>query len=326
MAVRDEPAKAATADERAGPSSCLMAPTSVRCLVIRFATSRRSAARWSEEGHPTRRFALVRSVAEQPRALLRAALWDQGWRGGDVVDHDQRRRPRAAGAWCARPRAGRWSPSSTGSISPCACTVSSRSWHGLRAIEPPPSTPLDQARIDVERLRHLLWNGHHDKACEALGRIASWAKDASVLNDPAMGAGARRLVARCTELLQPTSTTMQGRADRLRPAPSGPQADLDLAGRGHRQPAGECPHEQATADALVASRRPSCALGQGRGAGRAVWPPGSPARGVVPQVFDTPVVPQCSHSQASASGVSGPSRSTAAGTGTSACRSNGTRR
>ncbi len=44
------------------------------------------------------------------------------------------------------------------------------------------------------------WNGHHDKACEALGRIAGWAKDASVLNDPAMGAGARRLVARCMEL------------------------------------------------------------------------------------------------------------------------------
>ena len=32
------------------------------------------------------------------------------------------------------------------------------------------------------------------------GRIAGWAKDASVLNDPAMGAGARRLVARCTAL------------------------------------------------------------------------------------------------------------------------------
>jgi len=52
----------------------------------------------------------------------------------------------------------------------------------------------------VERLRHLLWNGHHDRACEALGRIASWAKDATVLNDPAVEAKARRLVARCTEL------------------------------------------------------------------------------------------------------------------------------
>jgi len=44
------------------------------------------------------------------------------------------------------------------------------------------------------------WNGHHDKACEALGRIVSGAKDATMLNDPAVEAGARRLVARCTEL------------------------------------------------------------------------------------------------------------------------------
>ncbi len=71
---------------------------------------------------------------------------------------------------------------------------------GLCALEPPPSTPPDQAQIDVERLRHLLWNGHHERACEALGRIVSWAKHASVLNDPAMEAGARRLVTRCMEL------------------------------------------------------------------------------------------------------------------------------
>ena len=37
------------------------------------------------EGHSTRRFAVVRSVAEQPHVLLRAALLDQGWREGDAV-------------------------------------------------------------------------------------------------------------------------------------------------------------------------------------------------------------------------------------------------
>ena len=71
---------------------------------------------------------------------------------------------------------------------------------GLCAVEPPPLAPLDHARIDVERLRHLLWNGHHEKACEALGRITSWAKDAIVLNEPAMEARAKRLLARCTGL------------------------------------------------------------------------------------------------------------------------------
>jgi len=71
---------------------------------------------------------------------------------------------------------------------------------GLCALELPPLAPLDCAQIDVERLRHLLWNGDPEKACEALGRIVSWAKDAIVLNEPAGEAGARRLVARCTEL------------------------------------------------------------------------------------------------------------------------------
>jgi len=71
---------------------------------------------------------------------------------------------------------------------------------GLCALELPPLAPLDHAQIDVERLRHLLWNGHHERACEALGRITGWAKDVIVLNDPAMEAGMRRLVARCAEL------------------------------------------------------------------------------------------------------------------------------
>jgi len=68
------------------------------------------------------------------------------------------------------------------------------------ALEPSPLAPLDHAQIDVERLRHLLWNGDHERACEALGRIVSWAKDAIVLNEPSVEAKARRLVARCTEL------------------------------------------------------------------------------------------------------------------------------
>ena len=58
---------------------------------------------------------------------------------------------------------------------------------------------------------------------------------------------------------------------------------------GHRQPDGECPHGQASADALVTARRPSRASGQGGGAGRTVWPPSPPAHGVAPQVFDTSV-------------------------------------
>jgi len=151
------------------------------------------------DGHSPRRFALVRSVAEQPHALLRAALLDQGWREGDAVTAISDGDP-------ALPALVR---SATGGPVEAILDwfhLSMRVHHveqvmgGLCALEPPPLVPLDQARIDVERLRHLLWNGHHDKACEALGRIASWAKEASVLNEPAMGAGARRLIARYTEL------------------------------------------------------------------------------------------------------------------------------
>ncbi len=71
---------------------------------------------------------------------------------------------------------------------------------GLCALELSLSSPLDHTRIDVGRLRHLRWNGHPEKACEALGWIVSWAKEAIVLNEPGVEAKARRLVARCTEL------------------------------------------------------------------------------------------------------------------------------
>jgi len=110
--------------------------------------------------------------------------------------------------------------------------------------------PLDHAGIDVERLRHLLWNGCHEKACEALGRIASGAKDAIVLNEPAIEEG--QTTGRALHGAARLHRNQRGSADRRRPALPGRQADLDLTGRGHRQPTGRRPHEQAPADALVA--------------------------------------------------------------------------
>jgi len=142
---------------------------------------------------------LVRSVAEQPHALLRAALQDQGWREGDPLTAISDGDP-------ALPALVR--SATGGSVEHILdwFHLSMRVQHveqvmrGLCALEPLPLAPLDPAQIDVERLRHLLWNGDHDKACEALGRIASGAKDATMLNHPAVEAGMRRLVARCTEL------------------------------------------------------------------------------------------------------------------------------
>jgi hypothetical protein len=151
------------------------------------------------EGHAARRFALVRSVAGQPHALLRAALLDQGWREGEAVTAISDGDP-------ALPALVR--SATGGPVEPISdwFRLSMRVHHveqvmgGLCALEPPPLAPLDHVQVDVERLRYLLWNGCHDKACEALGRITSWAKDAVVLNDPAMEARTKRLVARCTEL------------------------------------------------------------------------------------------------------------------------------
>lgn len=40
----------------------------------------------------------------------------------------------------------------------------------------------------------LLWNGRHEDACEALGRIASWAEHAIVVSGSAVAAKARKLV------------------------------------------------------------------------------------------------------------------------------------
>jgi len=71
---------------------------------------------------------------------------------------------------------------------------------GLYALEPTHRGPLEHAQGDGARLRHLLWNGYHEEACEALGRIASGAEDAARLNGAAVEAKAGRLVARCTEL------------------------------------------------------------------------------------------------------------------------------
>jgi len=238
------------------------------------------------EGHATRRVALVRSVAGQPHALLRAALRDQGWREGDAVTAVSDGDP-------ALPALVR--SATGGPVEPILdwFHLSMRVQHveqvmrGLCALEPP-LAPLDWAQIDVERLRHLLWNGDDERACEALGRIVSWAKDAVVLNDPTIEARARRLVARCTELQAYIETNEGALIDYGQRYQAGKPISTSRA-EGTVNQLVRCPHEQATADALVAPWCPSRVSGQGRGAGRTLRPPSDPACGVAPQVFDTPI-------------------------------------
>ena len=198
MAVRGEPAKAAAAD--ASWPVVMLDGAYVRAVpghqVRNFEAI---CGKVERERQPTRRFALVRSVAGQPHALLRAALQGQGWREGDTVTAISDGDP-------ALPALVR--SATGGPVEPILdwFHLSMRVHHveqvmrGLCALQPPPLALLDPVQIDVERLRYLLWNGHHDEACEVLGRIASWAKDAVVPNEPATEAKVRRFAARCAEL------------------------------------------------------------------------------------------------------------------------------
>ena len=84
MAVRDAPDKAAAAD--ANRPVVMLDGVYIRAVpghqVRNFEAI---CGKVERDGQSTRRFAMVRSVAEQPHALLRAALQDQGWREVDAV-------------------------------------------------------------------------------------------------------------------------------------------------------------------------------------------------------------------------------------------------
>ncbi len=111
-----------------------------------------------QEGHCSRRFALVRSVAEQPHTLLRAALLDQDWQEGSPVIAISDGDP----ALPALVRSAAKAP-----VEPILdwFHLSMRVRHveqtivGLAALEPVDRALLERAQADVERLRHLLWIG-----------------------------------------------------------------------------------------------------------------------------------------------------------------------
>src|SRR5215207_1268048 len=78
-----------------------------------------------QEGRLSRRFALVRSVAEQPHALLRAALRAQGWREGDpvtAISDGEPALPTLVRSASRPPSSTSW----TGFISRCGCATSRR--------------------------------------------------------------------------------------------------------------------------------------------------------------------------------------------------------
>src|SRR3712207_8779354 len=54
----------------------------------------------------------------------------------------------------------------------------------FRSLGPSCPLPLDCAQAEVERLRHLLWNGRHEEAHAVLGTVAAIAGTIGLLNRP----------------------------------------------------------------------------------------------------------------------------------------------
>ena len=150
-------------------------------------------------GRPSRRFALVARAAEHPHALLRDALADQGWTAGKPITVISDGDPAL--------------PALVGMAARAPVTHISDRFHlsmrlrhleqvvqGLCALGPSGPLPLDCVQAEVERLRHLLWNGRHDEARAVLGTVAAIAGTIGLLNRPGFERKATRLVELCAAL------------------------------------------------------------------------------------------------------------------------------
>ena len=198
VAVQDRPDKAAAAE----PSRPIVMLDGAYVRAVpgyRTRTFEAICGKVEHEGHTSRRFALVRSVAEPPDVPLRAALLDQGWRGGEPVTAISDGDP----ALPALVRA------TTGGPVEHALDwfhLSMRVRHieqvvqGLYSMGPLCPLPVDCVHAEVERLRHLLWNGRHDEAHASLGAVAAIAGTIGPLNGLEFERKAARLVELCAEL------------------------------------------------------------------------------------------------------------------------------
>ncbi|MGH7117734.1 MAG: ISKra4 family transposase [Acetobacteraceae bacterium] len=150
-------------------------------------------------GRPGRRFAFVGSAAERPARLIRAALADQGWkkdRPVTVLSDGDPALPALV---------------STAAGGPVTHIldwfhISMRVRHfeqamkGLKALGVQHQAPLGYMEIEVERLRHLLWNGDCDETHRLLASIVSMSSNLVLLNGPTVAPKVWRFVALCEDL------------------------------------------------------------------------------------------------------------------------------
>jgi hypothetical protein len=132
-------------------------------------------------GRPCRRFTFVGSATEQPAVLVRIARADQGWKENQpvtVISDGDPALPALVGTAAGRPVTHilDW------------FHISMRVRHieqamqGLKALSVQLRAPLDYIEIDVERLRHLLWNRYHSETHRLLASIASMSSNLVLLN------------------------------------------------------------------------------------------------------------------------------------------------
>jgi hypothetical protein len=106
-------------------------------------------------------------VTEHPAGLVRTALADQGWQENQpvtVTSDGDPGLPALVGAAAGRPARHvlDWFHLSM------RVRHIEQAMQGLKALDVRHQGPLDE--IDVERLRHLLWNGYHNETHRLLAR------------------------------------------------------------------------------------------------------------------------------------------------------------
>ena len=138
-------------------------------------------------------------MTENPAGLVRTALADQGWQANQpvtVISDGDPALPALVGAAAGRPARHilDW------------FHLSMRVRHieqavqGLKALDVRHEAPLGYIEMDVERLRHLLWNGYHDETHRLLASIVGMASNFVLLNGPAVEPKAWRFAGLCEDL------------------------------------------------------------------------------------------------------------------------------
>ena len=150
-------------------------------------------------GRLPRRFALAPLGAMKPAQAVRAALASQGWQPSRPVTVLSGGEPallnlvRAATGEPVRHILDWWHIS-------MRVRHIEQSLAGIYALRSTHQTGLDYISVDVERLRHLIWNGYADEAGQALWALSHLANEAIYLNGDHLGPAVRRFLLHCQEL------------------------------------------------------------------------------------------------------------------------------